>query len=191
MQLYLKKVRDQGGVITASVVEAAVCGILMSNKFDRDKLVEFGGYINLSRQWTYHLLGCMNYVQTKATTSKSKHTPKSFAELKETFLNDIVAVVGMEEITPELVLNWDQTGIHLVPAAAWTMDKMGSKRVEITGVNDKRQITAVFCGSAAGDFLPLQLIYKGKTPVSSSFSISSGLACVLLTQTLVHRGDND
>ena len=69
----------------------------------------------------------------------------------------------MEEITPELVLNWDQTGIHLVPASAWTMDKMGSKRVEITGVNDKRQITAVFCGSAAGDFLPLQLVYKGKT----------------------------
>lgn len=66
----------------------------------------------------------------------------------------------MEEITPGLVLNWDQTGIHLVPVSAWTMhmDKMGSKCVEITGVNDKRQITAVFCGSAAGDFLHLQLV---------------------------------
>ena len=27
----------------------------------------------------------------------------------------------------------------------------------------KESITAVFCGSAAGDFLPLQLVYKGKT----------------------------
>ena len=44
------------------------------------------------------------------------------------------------------------------------MDKIGSKRVEITGVNnDKRQITAIFCGSAAGDFLPLQLVYKDRT----------------------------
>lgn len=111
----------------------------------------------------YHLLGRMNFVRRKATTSKSKHTPQNFSELKETFLNDIAAVVGMEEIIPELVLNWDQTGIHLVPASAWTMDKMGSKRVEISGINDKRQITAVFCGSAAGDFLPLQLVYKGKT----------------------------
>ncbi len=49
----------------------------------------------------------------------------------------------MEEIPPELILNWDQTGIHLVPAAAWTMDQIGSKRVEV-GVNDKKQITAVF-----------------------------------------------
>ena len=34
----------------------------------------------------------------------------------------------------------------------------------MVGVNDKRQINAVFfCGSLVGDFLPIQLIYKGKT----------------------------
>ena len=43
------------------------------------------------------------------------------------------------------------------------MDKEGSKCAEISGANDKRQITAVFCGSLTGDFLPLQLIYTGKT----------------------------
>ena len=69
----------------------------------------------------------------------------------------------MEDITPELLLNWDQTGIHLVPASAWTMDKMGSKLVERAVVNDKHQITSIFCGSAAGDFLPLHLVYKDKT----------------------------
>lgn len=31
------------------------------------------------------------------------------------------------------------------------------------GANDKRQITAIFCGSLLGDFLLLQIIYKGKT----------------------------
>ena len=30
-------------------------------------------------------------------------------------------------------------------------------------MNDKRQITAVFCGLMVGDFLPIQLIYAGKT----------------------------
>ena len=40
---------------------------------------------------------------------------------------------------------------------------MGSKRVEIIGVNDKRQITGVFAGTLAGDFLPVQLVYQGKT----------------------------
>ena len=105
----------------------------------------------------------MKFVRRKATTAKSKHTPKDFASLKESFLDDVVATVTMEEIPMELILNWDQTGIKMVPSSGWTMDRQGAKRVEVSGVNDKRIITAVFCGSLTGDFLPLQLIYKGKT----------------------------
>jgi len=44
------------------------------------------------------------------------------------------------------------------------MDQQGSKRVEVTGANDKRLITALFCGSLVGDFLLIQVIYQGKTP---------------------------
>ena len=44
------------------------------------------------------------------------------------------------------------------------MELEGAKRVDIAGKDDKRQITAVFAGSMAGDFLPIQLVYKGKTP---------------------------
>ena len=36
--------------------------------------------------------------------------------------------------------------------------------MEIVGMGDKRQITAVFCGAASGEFLPPQIIYQGKTP---------------------------
>ena len=136
---------------------AAARGILMSR--DRTQLAGFGGHIELSRQWAYHLLGRTKFVKRKATTAKSKHAPKDFAAVKRVFLDDVIAVATMEDVPPELVLNWDQTGIHLVPASTWTMDKEGSKRVEISGANDKRQITAVFCGTLTGDFLPLQLIY--------------------------------
>lgn len=45
----------------------------------------------------------------------------------------------MEEIPMELVFNWDQTGLNLVPAATWTMAPKGSKRVDIKGFGDKRQ----------------------------------------------------
>ena len=71
--------------------------------------------------------------------------------------------MDMEEIPAELILNWDQTGVKIVPSSAWTMDAEGSKRVEVAGVNDKRLITAVFCGSLAGDFLLVQVIYQVKT----------------------------
>ena len=54
LQLYLKKIRDQGGIVTASVAVAAARGIVMA--VDRQQLAEFGGHIKLSREWAYHLL---------------------------------------------------------------------------------------------------------------------------------------
>ena len=105
----------------------------------------------------------MKFVQRKVTTAKSKHTIVDFAWLKEEFLQDVVATVEMEEIPPELILNWDQTGIKIVPSNTWTMDQLGAKRVEVCGANDKRLITTVFCGSLVGDFLPIAVIYQGKT----------------------------
>ena len=62
----------------------------------------------------------------------------------------------MDEVPPELVINWDQTGIHYVPVSSWTMEKEGSKRIEIVVIDDKSQLTAVFAGSL---FLPPQLVY--------------------------------
>ena len=45
----------------------------------------------------------------------------------------------------------------------WTMDKKGTKKVKLAGLDDKRQITAVFAATMTGDFLPPQLVYKGTT----------------------------
>ena len=69
----------------------------------------------------------------------------------------------MEEILSELVLNWDHTRVHYVPTSNWTMERMGSKRIEVVGLDDKRQITLVFGASMSGDFLPPQVKYSGKT----------------------------
>ena len=40
---------------------------------------------------------------------------------------------------------------------------MQREYIEISGKDDKRQIMAVFAGSMAEDFLPVQLIYQSKT----------------------------
>ena len=60
VQLYLQKVRQQGGVVSSRIAMAAAWGILMST--DKHKLVEFGGYVNLNRHWAYSLLKRMNFV---------------------------------------------------------------------------------------------------------------------------------
>ena len=38
-------------------------------------------------------------------------------------------------------MNWEQTGLTIVPVLQWTMATQGTKRVEIKGIDDKRQIT--------------------------------------------------
>ena len=58
---------------------------------------------------------------------------------------------------PCLVINWNPTGLEYVPVSFWTVAKEGSKKVPIAGIEDKRQIIAVFTATMEGDFLPPQL----------------------------------
>ena len=96
--------------------------------------------------------------------SKNKVSPEHFDSVKEQFLLNIKQLVDLEDIPPALIINWDQTAINYVPPASWTMEVEGSKRVDLAGKDDKRQITACFAGTMEGDFLPPQLVYEGKTP---------------------------
>ena len=121
-----------------------------------------GGHLSLKKGWAKCFLKQMNFVKRKATT-KAKVSVENFDELKRQYLIDIKAAVTIDDIPHDLVLNWDQTGLNYVPVSQWTMEKEGSKRVEVVGINDKRQITAVFAGSITGNFLPIQLVYQGKT----------------------------
>ena len=74
----------------------------------------------------------------------------------------------MDEVPSQLIINWDQMGINYIPVSSWTMEEEDSKRVEVAGKDDKRQLTALFACSMSGDFLPIQLVYQGKTVRSLS-----------------------
>ena len=104
----------------------------------------------------------MGFTKRRAN-SKSKVLLENFDEIKEQFQIDVRSVLEMEYVPPSLVLNWDHTAMKIVPSSKWTMEKKGTKRVEIAAIDDKRQITAVFACTMSGNFLPVQLIYKGTT----------------------------
>ena len=78
-------------------------------------------------------------------------------------MEEIQSVVEFEDVPLDLIFNWDQTGLNYVAVSNWTVEKEGAKHVKIKGLDDKRQITAVFGGTITGEFLPLQLVYQGKT----------------------------
>ena len=160
VQAYLSMLRDSGGVINTTIAIAAATGIV--RKKDSNLLAANGGHIALTKHWAQYLLERMGFVKRKSTT-KVKVSVKDLEELKEQFLLDIKAIVDLEDIPRDLILNWDQTAINYVPVSNWTMAKQGSKKVKIAGVDDKRQITVVLAGSLTGELLPLQLVYQGKT----------------------------
>ena len=67
------------------------------------------------------------------------------------------------------------------------MARQGSKSVAIKGLTDKRNITLTLVISLAGEFLPLQIIYGGKTVASQprGFNFPKGLLCISKSKSLV------
>ena len=160
MQVYVWSLRRAGGIINTRVVVAAGKGIVEAN--DRSLLAENGGSLDLNQSWAKSLLIRMNFVKRKASTGQ-KIPPADLETIRAQFLDRVSAAVKTGSIPSHLVLNWDQTAIPLLPAGQWTMEKEGSRRVVVTGLGDKRQITGVFCSTMEGDFLPPQLLYEGRT----------------------------
>ena len=46
-------------------------------------------------------------------------SPTQFAQIQEVFLADIKAQVVMNDIPDEMIINWDQTCVPLVPIGEW------------------------------------------------------------------------
>ena len=78
-----------------------------------------------------------------------------------------------------LVMDFDQTPLKYAPVGDQTLSRKGSKHVAIKGQSFKQAITATFGITFSDKFLPMQLIYGGKTKRSlpkvkfpDSFSLS-------------------
>ena len=160
VQAYLMKLRELGVVVNSAIARASARNIIrMTNP---KLLASNGGHIVLTKKWSKYLLKRMGFVKRKAN-SKARANVDDFVEVKTNYLADIRAIISLEEVPPCLVINCDHTGLKYVLVSSWTMAKEGSKKVPIAGIEDKRQITAVFAATMEGDFLPPQLIYQGKT----------------------------
>ena len=149
VKLFVGQLRSFGAVVNSAIVRAAAKGIILAK--DANLLEENGGGINLTKDWANRLLARMGYAKRKATT-KAEIPPALFERLKAQFLSDVRTVVTMESNPPDLIINWHQTGIKYVPVSCWTLEKKGSNRVEIAGVNDKCQLAALLAGALSGHF---------------------------------------
>ena len=158
---FIKVASEKGTIVNTHTVIATARGVVISH--DANLLFENGGYIEITKSWAQRLLERMNLVKRKGTTAV-KVLPSNFEKLKKQFLSDVCSTVVMEDIPEELIVNWDQTGLKYVPVSNWTFADKGSKRVEIAGLDDKRQLIVLLSCTMKGKLLPTQVIYAGKTP---------------------------
>ena len=177
----LKKIKDiivsshlAYTAISQKMVIAIATAVIKAN--DPNILREFGGSLELTEGWGRIVLKSMDWVKRKGTTGKVEPCSKFLEEETFTFQLAIAKALSDHNVPMELVLNLDQTPLSSISpgkytfdlkgsktAGKYTFDLKGSKTVSIKGVDDKRQITATFTVTASGLFLPIQLIYSGKT----------------------------
>ena len=81
-----------------------------------------GGAATLSVSWAKSLLKRMNFTKWLVST-KGLVPSQDVEEVRKEFLSELMEAVDLHEVPLNLIFNWDQTRIPLVPSAQWTMDK--------------------------------------------------------------------
>ena len=108
----------------------------------------------------------MSLVKRMPTTEKVEIPEGVKEEVKFVYLHDIVAIAEEHNVPSSLILNLDEKFLKYIPVGRQSLAKKGSKLVSIAGSTYKRNITATFIITLSGNFLPMQLIYAGKTTQS-------------------------
>ena len=160
VQEYIRKLRLAGCIVNRAIVIAAATGVVQHN--NPAILSAHGGPLELGKKWADSILLRMGFVKRKATKAARKIAP-DFTDIKLAFLQRVAEIVRENKVPSELVINWDQTGAKFVPTSQWTLAQQGVKQVDVTGLDDKREMTALLACTLSGSLLPPQLIYAGKT----------------------------
>jgi hypothetical protein len=98
----------------------------------------------------------------KGTKAAQKLPANAEEQCENAFLRRAYTIKE-HRIPAELIVNADQTGVVYLPGARMTYAPRGSKQVAVIGNEEKRAFTALLSISAAGDELPIQCVYEGKT----------------------------
>jgi hypothetical protein len=166
----LRTLRQHGTPVTQRIIRWIVRGVLelRAPQLLDSFRISAGWITNWARtelQWSWR----------KSTTAASK-LPLDWEAQGLQMAMRLAASIEMYDVHSSLVVNLDQTGVHLVPASFWTYNSAGSSSVAVVGAEDKRQITAVVASSLYGDMLPLQLIFQGRTERSHPPATASSKA---------------
>jgi len=96
-------------------------------------------------------------------TGATRKLPEYWVVQGEEIAFRVAALCLMHSVPDCLVVNSDQTGVHLKPLSEQMYEVKGAKQVLSLGKEDKRQFTMLGSVAADGVLLPLQVVFQGKT----------------------------
>ena len=105
LRTFIINLRLAGGTVDRHSVHGVLMGIIKSN------LTRYGGYLDftITNGWIQSLYARMNMSRRMVTTSRPIVTRALWNEVRDQFLNEIVAAVALHNIPDELIINVDQT----------------------------------------------------------------------------------
>jgi hypothetical protein len=153
----LLTMRTRGATVNIMVIRLVMRAVLAERAPDLATTAKLSsGFIS---EWARSNVGL---TWRQRTTAASK-LPDDWRVQGILMAKRIACAMQLYKVHPSLVVNMDQTGVHLAPADSRTYELKGAKEVSVICAEDKRQITACVASSLDGDLLPLQLIFQGKT----------------------------
>ena len=158
----LRAVRSKGGVLNIHVMRATAKALIKCNP---SMIQQFQGF-EMRRSWVQSIYRRMGLSRRLGTTGRHPVPRGIYEECRFDYLHDISNKVSTFSIVPDLIINIDQTPSSYVSVGRLTMARQGSQSVPIKGLTDKRNITLTFSVTLSGLFLPIQVIYGGKTTAS-------------------------
>ena len=155
---FLKGIRGRGGVINIHDLRAVTQALIGCNTS-----LTYLANFDMPRSWVNSIHKRMGFKARAGTTSRPPVPFGLFSESRFEYLSSILETVEQYAIPPQLIFDADQTPCSYVSVGKMMMAKKGDKSIPIKGLTDKRNITLTFVVSFTGEFLPMQIIYGGKT----------------------------
>jgi hypothetical protein len=149
--------RDRGAIVNIRIIQLVMKLVIEAKQPDLLTTIKLSSMF-ISR-WAREEMAYSWRVRTSAASK----LPLDWRDQGVAMAKRVAFFMQLHKVHPSLVVNMDQTGVHLAPVDSRTYSERGSKDVRVIGAEDKRQITACLASSLHGDLLPLQLIFQGKT----------------------------
>jgi hypothetical protein len=153
----LQLMRERGSVVNIAVIRYVMRAVITKQQ------PNLLNNLQLSRTFISDWAREQMQLTWRVRTTAASKLPENWRERGVEMAKIIACLMQIHKVPLFLIINVDQTGVHLCPSDHRTYAEKGTKSVAVIGAEDKRQITACVASSMDGDLLPLQLIFEGKT----------------------------